>query len=155
MNQKELSFIIKSAWDTYSATDLVLNPQEDNKNIGLDIDYLFISCIQPANKSLLLGINRILATQLAAKMFAMTENEITEEYLIDASSEMLNIIAGNTKNTFNEQGSVGIPLHIDPSVFIQHYKHLQAEDIILASSNNKPIYIAMFDGDLTTKFVTH
>jgi hypothetical protein len=155
MNTKELSFIIKSAWDAYSATDLVLNPQDNVNNIGLDIDYLFISCIQPTNKTLLLGINRELAIQLAAKMFALPENEVKEEHSIDASSEILNIIAGNTKNKFNEQGSVGIPLHIDPSVFIQHYKHLQAEEVILASSDNKPIYIALFDGDLTTKFVTH
>jgi len=57
-----------------------------------------------------LKIERHLARQLAVKMFSMEEEQVTDEEINDAVSEMVNIIGGNLKSLLPQPNQLSLPM---------------------------------------------
>ncbi len=57
-----------------------------------------------------LKIQHSLAQQLAVKMFSIEKEEITEEEINDAVSEMTNIIGGNLKSILPQPNKLSLPM---------------------------------------------
>jgi chemotaxis protein CheX len=51
-----------------------------------------------------------LAKQLAVKMFSMEEEQVTDEEINDAVSEMVNIIGGNLKSILPQPNQLSLPM---------------------------------------------
>jgi chemotaxis protein CheX len=57
-----------------------------------------------------LKIEHHLAKQLAAKMFSMEEEQITDDEINEAVSEMVNIIGGNLKSLLPQPNQLSLPM---------------------------------------------
>lgn len=57
-----------------------------------------------------LKIEHALAQQLAVKMFSIEKEEVTDEEINDAASEMTNIIGGNLKSILPQPNKLSLPM---------------------------------------------
>lgn len=105
--ENEIKEYVEFAWSTL---DLKTNPVEQfsensensiSSNIQISGEWRGIVALK---------IEHTLAQQLAVKMFSIEENQVTDEEVNDAVSEMMNIIGGNIKSILPQPNQLSLPI---------------------------------------------
>jgi chemotaxis protein CheX len=103
---QDLASIAELVWSSYVDGDIVV----DETGPGLDAAFIASVTIGGAwNGHVLIGTDAIAARTIAANMFAMEPDEVSDAEIGDALGEVANIVGGNVKALMPEPSVLSLP----------------------------------------------
>ncbi|HEY3736433.1 MAG TPA: chemotaxis protein CheX [Jatrophihabitans sp.] len=103
---QDLTAIAELVWASYVDGDIVVDES------GPILDSAFIATVAIGgewNGHVLIGTNSVAARRIAAQMFAMEDDEVSDAEIGDALGEMANIVGGNVKALMPEPSVLSLP----------------------------------------------
>lgn len=140
---QDLTSIAELVWASYVDGEIVPDPAGSDQGYPAVIAH--VSIAGPWNGAVLIGCDPAASRGIAAAMFAMEPEEVSDEEVGDAFGEMANIIGGNVKALMPEPSVLSLP-----SVALDT-RGLQLPGAVMKSRadllwNGAPVHISVWEG---------
>ncbi len=116
----------------------------------LELRLLWFACDTAGSdcRAVLMGLDPLLAEQLASDMFGESPEAISTEDIRDAIGEITNIIAGAVNRVEKLQVSCQLPIKIQDDQIVKRFSQLKVLAEVMIESKGRMCYLAIVDGEL-------
>ncbi|GEM_PF-4682014 len=147
-NSQQLYEAVQSFWHCYSKEPLVC--LDERSRLPMELRLLWFACDTAGSdcRAVLMGIDPLLAEQLASDMFGRSTATVSDEDVRDAIGEITNIIAGLVNNLEKLQVRRQLPIKLHEDHIVKRFSKLKVLADVMMESSGRICYLAVADGEL-------
>jgi chemotaxis protein CheX len=139
---------VKNIWSTILSMDVTRSRQAVSSYTQSDTDRYITACVQLTGAwegSVLVYTTRQLARQMAAIMFDMEADQLSEDDIDDAMGELGNITAGNLKLILPKVCELSLPTVVDGCDYRLEVPGSKVRTKLLLSCCEQPLTVSLLE----------